>query len=69
MYPKNQSMETVAKKECFGNLILNLGTTHELGTNVIPKQMGYAEMVSGYRMLHNRLLTHRNIADRMNSKT
>ncbi len=40
----------------------------KLGTNIMPKQMGYDEMVSGYRALHHRLLTHRNIADRIKNK-
>ncbi|MFQ5890298.1 MAG: radical SAM protein [Gemmatimonadota bacterium] len=40
----------------------------KLVTNVIPKQMTYDQMVSGYRALHERLLTHRSIADRIRNK-
>jgi len=41
----------------------------KLVTNIIPKQMAYAEMVRGYRNLYHRLLTHRNIAERIKNKT
>lgn len=41
----------------------------KLGTNVMPKQMDYAEMVNGYKVLHDRLLQHSNIADRIINKT
>jgi radical SAM superfamily enzyme YgiQ (UPF0313 family) len=41
----------------------------KLSTNIIPKQMGYEEMVSGYRALYYRLLDNRNIADRIKNKT
>ncbi|MBW1679556.1 MAG: radical SAM protein [Deltaproteobacteria bacterium] len=40
-----------------------------LGTNFLPKQMGYDEMVSGYRALYYRLLDDRNIANRIKNKT
>jgi radical SAM superfamily enzyme YgiQ (UPF0313 family) len=40
----------------------------KLGTNVIPKQMGYEEMVGGYRSLYFSLLEDRNIADRIRNK-
>lgn len=40
-----------------------------LGTNFLPKQMGYDEMLKGYRSLYNRLLEDRNIADRIKNKT
>jgi radical SAM superfamily enzyme YgiQ (UPF0313 family) len=40
----------------------------KLGTNVIPKQMGYEEMVSGYRSLYGTLLEDRTIADRIKNK-
>ena len=39
-----------------------------LGTNVIPKQMPYAAMVSHYRKLYERLLRPRTIADRIVNK-
>lgn len=41
----------------------------KLGTNIMPKQMGYDEMVEGYKTLHNRLLEYRNIAERIKNKT
>jgi len=41
----------------------------KLGTNVIPKQMGYEEMVSGYRDLYFRLYENRSIADRIINKS
>ena len=41
----------------------------KLSTNIIPKQMGYDEMVSGYRALYYRLLDNRNIAIRIKNKT
>ncbi|HEY2387299.1 MAG TPA: radical SAM protein [Candidatus Binatia bacterium] len=40
----------------------------KLGTNVLPKQMSYEELVSGYRSLYISLLEDRNIADRIQSK-
>ncbi len=40
----------------------------KLATNIIPKQMTYEEMVGGYRVLYQRLLTYRNIADRITNK-
>ncbi len=54
-----------------GRLIPNTNNTDntKLSTNVIPKQMGYDEMIRGYRMLHHRLLTHRSIAVRIKNKT
>lgn len=39
-----------------------------LGTNFVPKQMGYDEMVGGYRSLYYRLVEDRNIADRIKTK-
>jgi radical SAM superfamily enzyme YgiQ (UPF0313 family) len=39
-----------------------------LGTNVVPKQMGYDEMILGYRSLYRGLLEDRNIADRIINK-
>lgn len=41
----------------------------KLSTNIIPKQMGYIEMVKGYRTLYYRLLRDRSIADRIRNKT
>ncbi len=41
----------------------------KLSTNIIPKQMSYDEMVSGYRELYYRLLNNRTIADRIKNKT
>ncbi len=40
----------------------------KLGTNLLPKQMGYDEMVDGYRKLHFRLLDNRNITLRIKNK-
>jgi len=40
----------------------------KLGTNLIPKQMSYDEMVEGYRDLYYRLLDDKTIADRINNK-
>ena len=39
-----------------------------LGTNVVPKQMTYDELVEGYRALQSRLLNHRSIARRIRNK-
>lgn len=41
----------------------------KLGTNIMPKQMDYDEMVKGYKKLHNRLLDYGNIAERIKNKT
>ncbi|MFQ5677188.1 MAG: DUF4070 domain-containing protein, partial [bacterium] len=41
----------------------------KLGTNIVPKQMGYDEMVEEYCALYYRLLTDRNIAARIKNKT
>jgi radical SAM superfamily enzyme YgiQ (UPF0313 family) len=40
----------------------------KLATNVIPSQMAYDEMLSGYRSLYRILVEDRNIADRIKSK-
>jgi hypothetical protein len=45
------------------------GDNTKLETNVIPKQMAYSELVDGYRTLYQRLLDHRNIADRIINKS
>jgi len=39
-----------------------------LGTNVVPKQMPYDEMVRRYQQLYHRLLADSAVADRINSK-
>jgi len=39
-----------------------------VGTNIIPKNMSYREMVQGYIALYRRLLTDRTIADRLRLK-
>ncbi len=41
----------------------------KLSTNVVPKRMGYDEMVSAYRDLYGRLLEDRCIAQRIRNKT
>jgi radical SAM superfamily enzyme YgiQ (UPF0313 family) len=46
----------------------NILDNTRLGTNIIPKQMGYEEMVSGYRSLYHSLLEDRNIAGRIRNK-
>lgn len=67
--PKTPLYERLEKE---GRLILdanNQGIDNtKLSTNIIPKQMGYAEMVSGYRGLYYRLLDNRSIADRIKNK-
>jgi radical SAM superfamily enzyme YgiQ (UPF0313 family) len=65
--PKTPLYERLKKE---GRLIhdANEADNTKLGTNIIPKQMGYDEMLSGYRMLHCRLLDYRNIADRIKNK-
>lgn len=40
----------------------------KLGTNIVPKRMSYADMVSHYRLLYQRLLEHKNIARRIRNK-
>jgi radical SAM superfamily enzyme YgiQ (UPF0313 family) len=39
-----------------------------LTTNIVPKQMGYDELIRGYRELHNRLLGYRTISRRIRNK-
>jgi radical SAM superfamily enzyme YgiQ (UPF0313 family) len=65
--PKTPLHERLEKE---GRLIpeANDSDNTKLGTNIIPKQMSYHNMVSGYRELHHRLVTHRNIADRIKNK-
>lgn len=40
-----------------------------LGTNFLPKRMDYEDMVRGYQSLYRRLISDRNIAERICSKT
>ncbi len=53
-----------------GRLIPDAGSTDnvKLATNVRPKGMTYEEMLAGYRALHERLFTDRNIAARIGNK-
>jgi hypothetical protein len=65
--PKTPLYERLQKD---GRLAPNSDVTDntKLGTNVIPKQMGYEEMVTGYRSLYQSLLEDRNIAGRIINK-
>ncbi len=40
----------------------------KLATNVVPKHMGYDQMVAGYQRLYRRLVTDRAIAERIRNK-
>ena len=40
----------------------------KLATNVVPKRIGYDEMIAGYKRLYHRLLTDRAIAARVRNK-
>ena len=53
-----------------GRLMPEADHTNNTGacTNIIPKRMGYAEMVAAYKTLYARLLTDRGIADRIRNK-
>ncbi len=53
-----------------GRLIENAsaGDNTKLGTNVIPKQMDYSEMINDYHLLYYRLLSPQNIAARIKNK-
>lgn len=66
--PKTPLYERLEKD---GRLIKDASGTDntKLGTNLIPKQMTYEEMVDGYRELYFRLLDDRTIADRILNKT
>ena len=66
--PKTPLYERLEKE---GRLISkkNYGDNSKLDTNVMPKQMEYKEMVSGYKQLHHRLLSNRGIAKRIKNKT
>jgi len=65
--PKTPLYERLKKE---GRLIADAehGDNTTLGTNFLPKQMGYEEMVKGYRSLYNQLLKDRNIAFRIKNK-
>ena len=65
--PKTPLYERLEKD---GRLIKEASGTDntKLGTNLIPKQMSYDEMVEGYRDLYYRLLDDKTIADRINNK-
>ncbi|MDA2917918.1 B12-binding domain-containing radical SAM protein [Desulfobacterota bacterium AH_259_B03_O07] len=65
--PKTPLYERLAKE---GRVIhdANDSDNTKLGTNIIPKQMRYDEMVRGYRDLYFRLYDNHNIADRIKTK-
>ena len=65
--PKTPLYERLEKD---GRLIKEASGTDntKLGTNLIPKQMSYDEMVSGYRELYYRLLDDATIAERIGNK-
>ena len=65
--PKTPLYERLKKE---GRLISDAGHADntKLATNIVPKRMSYAEMVSGYHALYRRLLDYRNIADRIRKK-
>ncbi|MEM7007771.1 MAG: radical SAM protein [Thermodesulfobacteriota bacterium] len=65
--PKTPLYERLEKD---GRLIKEASGTDntKLGTNLIPKQMSYEDMVEGYRDLYYRLLDDKTIADRINNK-
>ncbi len=66
--PKTPLYERLEKD---GRLIKEASGTDntKLGTNLIPKQMSYDEMVEGYRQLYYKLLDDGTIADRILNKT
>ncbi|MFI5322701.1 MAG: radical SAM protein [Thermodesulfobacteriota bacterium] len=66
--PKTPLYERLEKD---GRLIKEASATDntKLGTNLIPKQMSYDEMVNGYRELYYRLLDDKTIAERIRNKT
>ena len=57
--------------ECEGRLLPEVqhGDNTKLGTNFVPKRMGYQEMVLSYQSLFRRLFTDREIARRIRQKT
>jgi radical SAM superfamily enzyme YgiQ (UPF0313 family) len=66
--PKTPLYERLEKD---GRIIKDASGTDntKLGTNLVPKQMSYEQMVNGYRELYYRLLDDRTIADRIINKT
>jgi radical SAM superfamily enzyme YgiQ (UPF0313 family) len=66
--PKTPLFERLEKE---GRLIpyVNHSDNTQLGTNFIPKQMSYDEMIEGYYKLYCRLFNYRNIASRIINKT
>jgi radical SAM superfamily enzyme YgiQ (UPF0313 family) len=65
--PKTPLYDRLAKE---GRIIPNASASDNtrLGTNVIPKQMTYEQLVDGYRELQCRLLHHKGIALRIRNK-
>lgn len=65
--PKTPLYERLQKE---GRLItgVNSADNTKLGSNIIPKQMTYQELVDGYQQLYNRLLTSKSIAARIKNK-
>jgi radical SAM superfamily enzyme YgiQ (UPF0313 family) len=65
--PKTPLYERLEKE---GRLIPEKNQTDntKLSTNIIPKQMTYEELLRGYHKLYDRLLHHRNIAERIKNK-
>jgi len=65
--PKTPLYERLRKE---GRLMAEADVTDntKLGTNIVPKQMDYEEMVDGYRSLYKGLLEDRNIAERIGMK-
>ncbi len=65
--PKTPLYERLEKD---GRLIKEASCTDntKLGTNLIPKQMSYEDMIEGYRNLYYKLLDDKTIADRINNK-
>ncbi|MFQ5704527.1 MAG: B12-binding domain-containing radical SAM protein [Gemmatimonadales bacterium] len=65
--PRTPLYERLEKE---GRLILGANDTDntKLSTNVIPKQMSYDEMISGYASLHRRLVSDEGIAERIRNK-
>jgi len=65
--PKTPLYERLEKE---GRLIKEASGTDntKLGTNLLPKQMSYEEMVEGYLDLYYKLLDDKTIADRINNK-
>jgi radical SAM superfamily enzyme YgiQ (UPF0313 family) len=64
--PKTPLYERLKKAE---RLTADVADNTKLGTNIVPKQMEYDEMVASYRSLYWSLLENRNIAGRIRNKT